>query len=279
MELLHWAWQAHLPDNRPHRHTFYEACLVGRHGQAEFRVPDRVWVVGPGDLFVARPGVLHQIINTGQPELELFWVSFGWTPGKETASEEASLLRAFAAADLAAAPDCAGQAAAVWNALRVAAAENAPDSLLAALTSALVLSFARAVSGQEPIRLAGGRDPGDQAARLAVRFIHDNLALPLPLSDIAAQVSVSPRHLSRLFTRLTGCAPAHYITRARMDRAQGLLLHSNLPIKEVSASVGYPDVHHFTRVFTDTFGCPPGILRKHPALARVPNIQNEGDLV
>ena len=279
VELLHWAWQAHLPDNRPHRHTFYEACLVGRHGQAEFRTPEQTYEVGPGDLFVARPGVRHQIVNTGQPELELFWVSFGWTPGKEAGSEEARLMRAFTDAEVAAAPDCGGQVAAIWSALRAAAECGGPDPVVRALALALILSAARAASdrAQRPEINLGAA--GDAAARLAVRFIHDNLALPLALPDIAAQANVSPRHLSRLLTRLSGQPPARYILRARMDRARGLLLHSAAPIKEIAASVGYPDVHHFTRVFADSFGCPPGVLRKHPEWGHVPNIQNEGDLV
>jgi len=279
VELLHWAWQAHLPDNRPHRHTFYEACLVGRHGQAQFRVQDTALTVGPGDLFVARPGVRHQIVNTGQPEMELFWVSFGWTPGKENRTEEASLMRAFTDAEVAAVPDGGGQVAAIWYALRTAAERGGPDSVVTALASALILSFARAASEGAPRPEISLGAAGDAAARLAVRFIHDNLALPLALPDIAAQVSVSPRHLSRLLTRLTGQPPARYILRARMDRARGLLLRSELPIKEIAASVGFPDVHHFTRVFAEACGCPPGVLRKHPEMGHVPNIQNEGDLV
>ena len=112
-----------------------------------------------------------------------------------------------------------------------------------------------------------------------MRFIHDNLGHPLPLGEIAAQVHLSPRHLSRLLTRYTGQPPARYITRARLDRARGLLLRSALPIKEVAAAVGYPDVHHFTRAFAAYFGCPPGALRRHPEQGHVPIIQNAGDLV
>ena len=124
-----------------------------------------------------------------------------------------------------------------------------------------------------------GPDPGDVLARLAVRFIHDNLSRPLPLSEIAGQVSLSPRHLSRVFRQFTGKAPAHYITHARMDRALGLILRSTLPLKEIAATVGYPDIHHFTRVFTAQFGAPPGETRRHPERLSVPNIQNLGDLV
>jgi len=283
VEVLHWAYARHLADNRPHRHTFFEVCLVGEYGMGEFIVQDRAHRVGPGDLFVARPGVIHQIVNTGCPNMELFWVSFGWTPAPAKPPGEAdSLLRAFAEAEILVAPG--EQIVALWQALRAVAAAppgGAYEMQYRALATALILGIAQAASGQggPTVTEPTGPDPGDLAARLAVRFIHDNLSRPLPLAEIAAQVHLSPRHLTRLFTRFTGKSPAHYITHARMDRARGLLLRSPLPIKEVAAMVGYQDVHHFTRAFTSHFGGPPGEMRRHPKQYRVSNIQHPGDLV
>ena len=285
VEVLQWAYARHLADNRPHRHTFFEVCLVGEHGVGEFLVQDRPHPVRPGDLFIARPGVIHQIINTGRPDMELFWVSFGWTPSSTKPPGEAdALLRAFAESPILVAPEGHGQIAALWQALR-AVASGPPGAAYEAqyqgLATALILGIAQAGVQADTLTVAepSGRGGDDLAARLAVRFIHDNLNRPLPLAEIAAQVHLSPRHLSRLFTRFTGKSPAHYITHARMDRARGLLLRSLAPIKEIAAMVGYPDVHHFTRAFAAHFGCPPGEMRRHPGLAPVSIIQKPGELV
>ena len=285
VEVLQWAYDRHLADNRPHRHTFFEVCLVGTYGAGEFIVQDRAHRVGPGDLFIARPGVIHQILNTGRLDMELSWVSFQWTPapGKPSGAED-SLLRDFAEAPLLVAPDAQGQIGALWRALRAVASGlpgAAYEAQYQALTTALILGIAQAGAGRERLPDAEPPGPGasDLAARLAVRFIHDNLNRPLPLAEIAAQAHLSPRHLSRLLTRFTGKSPAHYITHARMDRARGLLLRSQTPIKEVAVAVGYPDVHHFTRAFAAHFGTPPGEMRRHPEQAPVPNIQKPGDLV
>lgn len=284
VEILHWAHERHLADNRPHRHTFFEVCLVGRHGQGEFRVQQQSHTLGPGDLFVARPGVMHQIVNTERPNMELRWVSFVWTPpsGDTAGSEADTLLRAFSQSPLAVARSGTEAVEALWNALEVVAqgpASLAADEQYGLLASALILGIAQAGTECVFVPELAGPDPGDLSARLAVRFIHDNLSRPLTLPEIAGQVSLSPRHLSRVFTRFTGKAPAHYITHARMDRAAGLVLRSSLPLKEIAATVGYPDIHHFTRVFTAQFGCPPGEMRRCPELFQVPNIQNPGDLV
>lgn len=286
VELLQWAYAPHLADNRPHRHTFFEVCLVGEYGAGEFIVQGHVHQIGPGDLFIARPGVIHQIVNTGRPNMELSWVSFGWNPPPLTKpfSDVDSLLRAFADASTLVVSEKQGQIPTLWRALQsVAAGPPGPayETQYQALVTALVLGIAQAGTGLDsvPLRESVGPDAAERNARLAVRFIHDNLNRPLPLPEIAAQVYLSPRHLARLFARFTGKSVASYITHARMDRARGLLLRSTLPIKEVAATVGYPDVHHFTRVFTAHFGCPPGEMRKHPELGRVPNIQHPGDLV
>ena len=280
VEVLQWAYAPHLADNRPHRHTFFEVCLVGAHGRGEFLVQEQAHPIGPGNVFVARPGVIHQIVNTGEPDMELRWVSFQWTPPPQSSSEADTLFRAFSESSIVAAQS--GTVDALWRALEAAAGEPpglAGEEQRRLLATALLLGIAQAGAEQFAVPETTGTEPSNLPARLAVRFIHDNLNRPLPLPEIAAQVHLSPRHLSRVFLKFTGKAPAHYITHARMDRARGLILRSDLPLKEIAASVGYPDIHHFTRVFTAHFGSPPGEARRNPELCPVPNIQNPGDLV
>lgn len=284
IEVLHWAYARHLADNNPHRHTFFEVCLVGGHGEGEFVVQGKTLSLRPGDVFVARPGVVHQIRNTAEPEMELFWVCFQWTPAPQKPPGDVDrLLKAFAEAEVCVVPDAEARLALIWAAIRVVS-EGTPSlgdgAQRQALTAALLLGCAQALSEQRELpEEVAAPGSGEATARLAVRFIHDNLNCRLPLDEIAAQVHVSTRHLSRLVTEFTGSSPAHYIARARLDRARGLLLHTEMPIKEVAVTVGYPDVHHFTRVFTARFGCPPGTLRRHPEKSPVLNIQKHGDLV
>jgi AraC family L-rhamnose operon transcriptional activator RhaR len=76
IDVLSWNYDAALLNNVPHRHTHFEVCLVGDYGRGEYRVQNTAHVIKRGDVFIARPGVVHQIVNT-QPELmELYWISF-----------------------------------------------------------------------------------------------------------------------------------------------------------------------------------------------------------
>lgn len=215
--------------------------------------------------------------------MELRWVCFQWLPASVSGEAE-SLLQAFANSPVVVAPDEGRRVRGIWQALQSVMDEGprpGQEAQAAALISALILAIAQVGAGADAPRAfePGGPDPADVAARLALRYVHDNLNRPLCVSEIAANVYVSARHLSRLFLRLTGVAPAAYVTQARLDRAKGLLAHSEMPIKEVAEAVGYPDVHHFTRVFARGCGCPPGEFRRHEAARPVPNIQKPGVLV
>ena len=272
VEVYSWNYAAHLDDNVAHRHTFFEVCLVGAHGHGAFNIEGTALPIASGDLFIARPGVVHRIRNGGTAKMELFWVAFGWSDAAPNASapntsgETASraLLRALAHSPVTVARDD-GVLLSLWQTLRAAAlgAQHAgKDAQLWALQSALILQIAALGAGQDapdaplpapnPHRLAG----------LGARYIHDNLARKLSVAEIAAHLHLSPRHFQRLFADFAGVAPSIYLETARIDRARHLLRATNRPVKSIADAVGLPDVHHFTRVFGKRCGVAPAAYRQ-----------------
>ena len=311
-EILHWDYCPNIWDNQPHRHTFFEVCLVGERGCGVFTHQGVPYALSEGDLFIARPGILHQIVNAGETRMELSWISFQWSAGHrgeaaqstaghrgETAqssgaggedrrsefSEVDRLMLEFVESDLAfIGPPARTHVAALWQTLRSTAADGPAllDMQLAHLTAAFIIAIASAVvaaGGAAPNAPAFGEAAGRASLRRAIRYIHDNLDRPLAVPDVAAYIFASPRQLSRLFHEFVGTSPAQYITRARLDRAAALLRTGDQTIKEVGIQVGYVDVHHFTRVFSRCFGCPPAAHRRGRPLKPVPNIQNPGRLL
>lgn len=250
IEVLHWAYDPDLADNVPHRHAYHEVCLVGGWGVGRFTVEGEDHAIGPGDLFFARPGVVHQIRNDQSRRMELSWVSFTLTPGSDDAR-----LRRFAESAVAVAS--AGSVASVWSALRNASEQRASTAELQALVVALLLGILRTGADSDARSVAG-----DAAVQQAVRFIHDQLHRPLTVPEIATAAGVSPRQLTRLLARFTGVSPAAYVEKARIERASTLLLRTDDPIKMVAARAGYGDVHRFTRAFARVVGCPPGLFRR-----------------
>jgi AraC family transcriptional regulator len=97
--------------------------------------------------------------------------------------------------------------------------------------------------------------------RRASEFIDANLAGDISLADVARECQLSVAQFARSFRRSTGRPPHRYLTERRVERAQNLLLHSDLPLAEVAVRCGFADQSHFTKVFRRLVGVSPGSLR------------------
>jgi AraC-like DNA-binding protein len=71
----------------------------------------------------------------------------------------------------------------------------------------------------------------------------------LTVTDIADFVKIERTYLFRLFKEAIGMSILNYITTYRIGRACTMLRLSELSIKSVACSVGYPDQMYFSKVF------------------------------
>ena len=78
--------------------------------------------------------------------------------------------------------------------------------------------------------------------RKAVTYIRIHLADQLTLAGIAKGIRVSPSYLSRLFNRETGDSVSNFITKARVEKAAGLLSFSGMSIQNIAFYVGFGDL-------------------------------------
>jgi len=281
VDILHWAYNSHLVDNEPHRHTFFEVCLVGNYGRGIFTNLGKPIEIGPGDLFIARPGALHRIVNVEQPLMELSWVSYQWHGGRIGQSDVDSIMRAFDESPIVyVEAQQARPVSILWKTIESLAGDDAiVDAQLAHLTSALVLAVSQAATSTRRMPEARQVSLRESTLRLALRYIEDNLDQELSVPQIATYIAVSPRQISRIFRELVNTSPAEYVSRARLDRAATLLRSTDRPVKDIAAQVGIPDVHHFTRVFARYAGVPPSAYRHGVDTSNVPKRQNSGRLV
>ena len=93
--------------------------------------------------------------------------------------------------------------------------------------------------------------------RRVVEFIEAHLDRPINLARLAAVVHLSPFHFHRQFKRATGSTPHQYIVQKRIERAKALLSHSQLPLAEVAARVGFADHSHFASTFRKVMSMTP----------------------
>lgn len=103
----------------------------------------------------------------------------------------------------------------------------------------------------------------------AKRFMMDNYSNPeLTLGSVADFVGLNEKYLSTRFTKEVGNTFSNYLTEIRMQKARELLGTTDQKMYEVSESVGYNNVEHFTRMFKKIYDTSPlaykkQILTKH----------------
>ncbi|QLG87124.1 helix-turn-helix domain-containing protein [Chitinibacter bivalviorum] len=82
------------------------------------------------------------------------------------------------------------------------------------------------------------------------------------LAELAAQVHVTPRTLSRLFVQYAGLSPHDYQQSLKLALAQQLLANPNLSIETVANEAGFGSARDFRRVWQARFGQLPSEGRK-----------------
>lgn len=88
----------------------------------------------------------------------------------------------------------------------------------------------------------------------AVAYIEQHYAEKLTLTDVADKVYVSQWHLSKLIAKNTNQSFSDLLNGVRIQRAKELLREPALRIWEISETVGFADVTHFSRIFKKLAG-------------------------
>lgn len=98
--------------------------------------------------------------------------------------------------------------------------------------------------------------------RMAMACIHERYAENLSRADLAAQLAINERYLTRCFREQTGLTPFVYLTRYRLKRAGQMLIESEMSVTEVALAAGFSDPAHFCRLFKKETGMTPTAYRQ-----------------
>ncbi len=85
---------------------------------------------------------------------------------------------------------------------------------------------------------------------------------PVSIAALARKHGFSPSHLRDLFASRYGCSPRSYLRQARIRKARGLMMGTNLTLSEIAGQVGFETVHSFSRSFKAVEGCSPSSYRR-----------------
>jgi AraC family transcriptional regulator len=99
-------------------------------------------------------------------------------------------------------------------------------------------------------------------ARVLQAHIEAHLDAAIRTTELAKLVQLSSFHFCRVFRVSFGNSPHGYVTRRRIERAQGLMLTTKLPLGQIAVGCGFADQAHFTKLFRKFTGESPGEWRR-----------------
>ena len=215
-------------------------------GRGRLTVPEGEFPIGPGCLFLIRPG---EIVTYAADEAEpwfYWWVGFNGaeahrlvqsTPfsggGRIWYPEDGEKIRR--------------------RLLDIYDARGGTPAHEARMLGRLYLFLGELMEQAPARRDTTARQYADKAAG----FISRNFSHDITIADVADFIGISESHLYRVFSAELGIAPAQFLIRCRINEAAAMLRSTAMSVGEVAASCGFRDPLYFSRVFRRIQGVPP----------------------
>ncbi|MEK8128881.1 AraC family transcriptional regulator [Paenibacillus filicis] len=231
-----------LPEFRTEKYGF----LFMIQGGARIRVNGVVYELQPGSVFHAAPLMQMDSRVIGDSELEYYSVFY--SPNKE--SDKEHVYNAHFKLEHGALPRIMDLLLMLHEHVRT------PGGMGKLRVKELFLSIMHQVLVSH---MHHSRDisPSKKVIDDAIAYIKKHYMDTLTLDELAELHAMHPKQFSYFFHKYTGFRPIDYVIHYRMERARELLQTGNFPIRDIAASVGYPNPLYFSRLFKKKFGISP----------------------
>ena len=113
--------------------------------------------------------------------------------------------------------------------------------------------------------LAPGLAPVDSVPRLArsaALIMEEDCLTSRKISELAAILGITDRHLRRVFFAEYGVSPVQYLQTQRLLLAKSLLTDTRLTVTDVAMAAGFGSIRRFNDLFKKHYQLTPNKLRK-----------------
>ncbi|HEY3654351.1 MAG TPA: AraC family transcriptional regulator [Steroidobacteraceae bacterium] len=102
--------------------------------------------------------------------------------------------------------------------------------------------------------------------RKMTTYVEMHLDSEIVTTDLATLAKLSTFHFCRAFRESFNESPDTYVVRRRVERAQGLMLHSDASLAQIAIDCGFADQAHFNKAFRRIVDTSPGAWRRARAV-------------
>ncbi|MDM0105775.1 AraC family transcriptional regulator [Variovorax sp. J22R24] len=252
---------------RWHFHEEYELHLITETSGKAF-VGDWIGPFQPGHLVLCGPRLPHNWISLDAPEGGAAGrdrvIQFRHDPIERAAAEIPELREALQLLERSRHGieffGFADRAMTHWNAVKAAHGLQRLARFLEYLADLAQCTDYRLLSNVQMQGVEG--DAEVDQINVIVNRITANLAEPIVMADIAAELGMSESRFSRFFKRSTGNSFTDFVNRVRINSACHLLMQTDHYVTDICYQVGFNNVANFNRRFLEIKGMTPTEFRR-----------------
>lgn len=245
--------------SKRHRHTFYEIHHAVENGYV-IEVNEQTITLNHGDFVVISPQTPHKITSVSKGKR--FVVGLTIAPNNENVnyinnilSEIHENIRVYSARE---------NMPALVELMLITSFNARPafEDALSALLTLYLLEIFNLISPTVERTTAQQRHQNNTTVNNAMKLICENSSRNITPMDLAQQIHISTKQLSRLFLQQMGITLSKAIKNERIKYIKSFLEHTDLPLREIAERTGFSDEFNLNRFFNRIEGLPPGKYRK-----------------
>ncbi len=224
-------------------------------GTCSLTINEKTYEAKKGDWFFIPAGTLHSYTNFPEKPFEKYWMHFDFFPEADILSglpglpyvvkvpPESDVLHLFA------------------SYFELYDSDRLADNMTKkAILFSLLAEYLHLAYPEETPQLGGD---GETQIDAVLRYIHQHIREPLPISVLAEEFFMHPNYFIRFFKNKTGVTPARYIKMEKMRLARGMLIKTDMSVAEVMEKVGQTDICSFSKQFKSIYAFSPQEFRRY----------------
>ena len=224
-----------------HSHDFYHYFYM-KDGEGKIRIGEQWYVLKRGHLYLMPPGVIHEI-HAGEIGLCAYEIKFRFDENGLLSSLKSEIVtndnRIEATLEF------------IFNEFRSESSHK--ERMLDLKLDELLILILRC-SEDKPER--AGINFSKKFADVLF-YMEQHLAEEISLQTLADVAHLEKIYFLKQFKAEMKLTPMAYLRNMRISESKKLLLHSDMNVTQISAAVGFPDVHHFSSCFKRLVGQSP----------------------
>ena len=240
-----------------HVHDHFELCYIDE-GEGWFALDGRLVRVSAGDVFVTKPGEVHQGAASGDRPYRLYYAGFrlNGMPGLEDDYYRLGHSRAMT--------DEGGAAKALFDQLFHELLEPQPHGALVARScfAQLLVLVIRSYARQSPEHESRSGIVMPPVVKELLEELHALEGGRSGIDALAKRYHVSRTHLEREFKRCLGLPLGRYMREMLVERSKYWLRQPGQTATETAERLGFSGIHAFSVFFKRHTGVAPADFRK-----------------